>query len=159
LLEQAVKKSLTDPIASRYGGPGYQNKGWKTVTIGRSDVRVWQGPPSRLQPVPPDIGGGPPVQMAVKGWAELSDRAGNLSGQFVNVEMFRWQPGQRFYFWLESPIPIQVSLFQYYDILPLEARTPRLVSPDPAFPNTYATVVPGQPFRFPQLFRTDLSPF
>lgn len=139
---------------------GYARTQFKEVTINNQKVKVYQGNAPRLNPVDP-MGGGPnpppPVQMCVKVWAELSDPAGTKSGQFVNIELYKWKPKQQFYFWVESAVPINLSLFQNYDVGLAEARPPKLVSPDPKFPLTYSTCEAGVPFRFPQLFETDLN--
>jgi hypothetical protein len=174
-LKQAKEKNLANPSVARKEG---DEAGWETKIIkddkGKDvQVKVFVGNGKKgagvarvepvdpmgipLPPPPPGPGPAPPpqVQLCVKVWAELSDEQGTQTGKFVNIEMFKWQPDQRFYFWCDAPVPVQLSLLQYYNVGPQEAKDPKLVSPNPAFPNTYATVVPGQPFRFPQLFKCD----
>jgi hypothetical protein len=177
-------QAVFQKLRSQFGPNGLrtENDGtkWEERVIGGQKVKVVVGANAkkgvRVEPVdpmgiqlpPPVPGPGPgpgpapgptpgpaPAQLCVKVWAELSDDKGTQTNQFVPIEMYKWHPDERFYFWVESPVPVQLSLSQYYNISAAEAKDPKLVSPNPAFPNTYATVAPGQPFRFPQLFKCD----
>lgn len=178
LLQQSKTKDLANPSIVRKEN---EDAGWETKVImddkGKPHnvkIYVGKGTPktgvARVEPVdpmglpvpppPPPMPGAPPpppsgVQTMVKVWAELSDEQGTHSGKLVNIELYKWHPVEYFYFWFDAPIPVQMSIQQYYNVGPQEAKDPKLVSPSPAFPNTYATVVPGAPTSFPQLFRTD----
>jgi len=120
------------------------------------EVKVWVGKPALIKPV--DVEGGEKpaqVHMGVKVWAELSDENGTHTGKLVNIQRYKWQKNEHFYFWFETATPVQMSLVQYYDVGPSEAKKPRLVSPNRDFPKTYATVPAGEATYFPQLFKTD----
>lgn len=105
-----------------------------------------QIPPGPLLPQCPQ-----PVQLGVKIWAQLIDQAGN-EGPFVNLTKYKWSPNQRFYLWLETAVPIQMAFFQNYPegILPS-----RQITPDERFPETFGTIMPGRPHRFPVLLAMD----
>lgn len=154
-----AKKVFADLKAQSAKVAPARSDNWKELTIDKQKVKVWQGPAPRITPVTPAGGGGTtppaPVQMCVKVWAELSDPTGKQSGQFVGIELYKWKPKQQFYFWVEAPVPVQLSLFQNFDVGLAASKPPVLVSPNAMFPLTYTTVEPGTPFRFPQLFETD----
>ena len=74
------------------------------------------------------------------------------AGPYVNVVKHKWQRRERFYLWLETAVPIQLALFQNY---PEGLLPSRQVSPDERFASSFATIMPGGPYRFPVLFKTD----
>jgi len=152
LIKQGKNPRLADGKKPRYVTYKVKNKEGKL-----EPVKVWIGGPALISPVPiPGPDPKPtPVRMAVKVWAELSDSRGTHTGRLVNIQRYKWQKNERFYFWFESAVPVQMSLTQYYDVGPSEAKKPRLVSPNRYFPKTYATVPAGEPTYFPQLFKTD----
>ena len=104
-----------------------------------------------IAPVPCPDPGQPPLCMGVKIWGQLVDPLGN-PGPCVNLQKHKWQRSERFYLWLEAAVPVQLSLFQNY---PEGRPASRQVSPDPAFPQTFATIPAGQPYRFPALIQMD----
>ena len=158
-MAQAKKDKQNEPTKRTFTIK--DGNGWQKKVINKTVIDVWVGKSPRVEPVNPDpvlIPGKEkptPIQTCVRVWAELSDEKGTQTNQFVNLEFYKFLPEQRFYFWLESPTPVQLSLTQYYDVGPSEAKQPKLVSPDERFPKTFATVRPGTPFRFPQLFKVD----
>jgi len=101
---------------------------------------------AQIAPAPPMIPAGPPLRLGVKICGQL------LNGQFVNLTKHKWQRSEQFYLWLETAVPIQLAFFQNYP----EGRPPsRQVSPDQRFPSTFATIMPGVPYRFPVLIQMD----
>jgi hypothetical protein len=119
------------------------------------DYTVWVGSPRLITPVEVATKDGPKCTLGLRVWAELSDAQGTHTGKYVNIQRYGWGRSEYFYFWFETAIPVQISLMQYYDVGPAEAKNPKLVSPDPKFPKTYSTVPAGRATYFPQLFRTD----
>ena len=161
LLKQS--ESVKSNIPSReptYGGDkqlktaGYAKLNLPDESSNLPAVPVWCGPATHIQPVIP-FENCPPVSLCVKVWAELADESNNPLGTFVNIQKYKWKAKQRFYLWMESPIPVQVSLAQFYDVGPQEAKKPKLVMPDTKKPLSFATVVPGSPFRHPQVISMD----
>ena len=101
---------------------------------------------AQIAPAPPMIPAGPPLRLGVKICGQL------LDGRFVNLTKHKWQRGEPFYLWLETAVPIQLAFFQNYP----DGRPPsRQVSPDERFPSTFATIMPGKPYRFPVLIQMD----
>lgn len=93
----------------------------------------------------------PPLCLGVKIWGQLVDPFGQ-PGPFVNLVKHKWQRKERFHLWLESAVPVQLALFQNY---PEGRPASKQISPDPRFPQTFATIMPGQPYRFPVLIEMD----
>jgi len=92
-----------------------------------------------------------PMQLAVRVWGQLVDYAGN-PGPFVNLQKHKWQRNERFYLWIDTAVPLQLSIFQNY---PDGRPASRQVTPDPRFPATFATIMPGRPFRYPVMLKVD----
>ena len=112
------------------------------ATVGTEKIRLVGQ--AQIAPVPMPVG--PPLRLGVKIWGQL------LDGRFVNLTKHKWQRSEQFYLWLETAVPIQLAFFQNYP----EGRPPsRQVSPDQRFPSTFATIMPGAPYRFPVLIQMD----
>ena len=104
-----------------------------------------------IEPAPPIIPGGLPTCLAVKIWGQPIDSFGQ-GGAYVNLTKHKWQRRERFYLWLETAVPIQLAFFQNY---PEGRPASRQVSPDVRFPETFATIMPGAPYRFPVKIELD----
>ena len=118
-----------------------QVKGTKLTLVGGGQI----------PPAPPMGPMGPPLRLGVKVWAQLINPAGQ-PGPYVNLEKYPWHRMERFYLWLETAVPLQLALFQNYP----EGRPPsRQISPNLAFPQTFATIMPGVPYRFPVMLAMD----
>jgi len=103
----------------------------------------------------PGFCGNKPVKLGMKVWAELVGQDGQTgTGQYVNLERYRFKPKERFYLWFESASPIQISLFQHY-YGPTATKDSRLVLPQPDYPKSYETLLSGKPVRYPILLETD----
>jgi len=113
---------------------------------------------SRFNPVPVVVPGPTPTPVAfgVKIYASLADSSGKESGTFVCIPKYKWHSNEYFYVYLESTTPIQVGFYQDYPENGMITKT-RQVLPDPNFPESYGTVVPGQAFKFPTLIKMDDS--
>jgi hypothetical protein len=68
------------------------------------------------------------------------------------LQKYRWQRSERFYLWLDTAVPLQLSIFQNY---PDGRPESRQVTPDERYPATFATIMPGRPFRYPVLLQAD----
>ncbi len=89
--------------------------------------------------------------LAVKIWGQLVNPDGTL-GPYVNLTKHKWQRKERFYMWLQTAVPIQLSFFQNF---PEGRPKSKQISPDPAFPDTFSTIMPGAPYKFPVLIEMD----
>jgi hypothetical protein len=102
-------------------------------------------------PVCTDPSTGTQIQpcLGIQVWGELAHRPGT----YVNLTKHKWQRSEQFYLWIHSAVPIQVALFQNYP--PDSGRASEQRSPDPRFPATFQTILPGQPYRFPVKIQLD----
>jgi hypothetical protein len=108
--------------------------------------------PSEIPPVQV-IENGPPMGLAVKIYGQVLDVAGQ-PGAFINLTKHKWQRKERFFLWLETAVPLQLAVFQNYP--QTQGLVPsRQVSPDERFPETFGTILPGQPYRFPVMLEMD----
>jgi hypothetical protein len=87
------------------------------------------------------------AQIGVAVWFQLG-----ASGRYVNPVKHRWNPKEELFIWLQTAVPLQISIHQNYpeDILPSKH-----IYPDPRFPATFSTIMPGAPVKLPVKFRTD----
>ncbi len=120
----------------------------KDLTIGNTTVRIVSAPTS-IGAI--DVAGeaGPRVQLALRAWGELAE--GPDAGKTVSLTSYRWKANERFHLWIETAIPIQIALLQ---TLP-DSRKPKLVMPSEKYPESFGTILPGRPYRYPVRFRLD----
>lgn len=87
-----------------------------------------------------------PYQCGIAVWFQLSD------GSYVNPTKHRWNPGEKFYVWIEPAVPVSVSLHQNYP----EDRPPsRQVYPDARHPETFKDFAAGSKHKLPVRFKMD----
>jgi len=111
----------------------------------------------RFNPVPIAPVGGtvtpmtPTATVLVKIWAApvVGDKE---TGQFVNLSLYKWRPKERFYLYFESAVPVHIGLYQDY---PNTTNPTRKVLPDTNYPDSFKTIMPGVPYRFPILMEMD----
>lgn len=108
-------------------------------------------PKCNVKPADPVAADQPPVRLGVKIWGQLVDKKGK-PGKLVNLMKHRWNPKERFYIWVDAAVPVQMSLFQNY---PEGRPASRQVSPDEKMPETFGTIMPGKPYRFPIMIAMD----
>lgn len=150
---EALRKFQQLQAASSSGGRakfgGGSGTATRTFDINNSKIQVVTGVDQG-----PSIDSGdpntPPIKMGVAIWGELAQ--GPQAGQKVNFIKHKWQRREQFYVWVESAVPVQLSIFQEYAE---GGPQPKPVIPDPAYPSTFATVMPGQPFKIPVVFEMD----
>ncbi|EMI53517.1 hypothetical protein [Rhodopirellula sallentina] len=97
-------------------------------------------------PTPPN-----PGCISVKVWGQLVNPNGT-PGPYVNLTKHKWERKQRFHLWLDTAVPLQLSFFQNY---PEGRPKSKQISPDPQFPSTFSTIMPGAPYKFPVMIEMD----
>jgi hypothetical protein len=141
-LERNAKKGLADAKAKP------QTRG---VGTGTAEVIVTD---RALRFVPVQVGTEPDVKTMIKVWAApVKDK--DETGDYVHLSKYKWQKKERFYLYFESAVPVQIGLYQDYPEASDPNKKTRQVMPDPAFPDSYQTIMPGQPYRFPILMEMD----
>jgi len=71
---------------------------------------------------------------------------------FVNLSLYKWLPEELFYLYFETSVPVHVGLYQDY---PNTTMATRKVLPDTNFPDSFKTIMPGGPYKFPILMKMD----
>ena len=80
-------------------------------------------------------------KLAIKLWVKQAIEVdGNWTpGRPLNLAIHKWQPSEPFYLSVETATPIHLS---FVSMQP--GQTPRLISPDPLRPDTFAPIMPGR---------------
>jgi len=85
------------------------------------------------------------AKIIVKVWAELKD-----GGEKVQLSNHEWKPGQEFYLYLESAVPLKLSIFQDFP----DGKTV-LRLPVPEVLESLDVLKPGEPYKVPATFEMD----
>ncbi len=125
------------------------------------NLKVYAGPTVRFDGVPignnSNASGDALQKLMVKVWAVPLDEEKQLTNKKVHLGKHRWAPKELFAIFFETSVPVQIGFYQDYEREPggEEPRPSRQVLPDPRMPESYQTVQPGKPFRFPVNIRLD----
>jgi hypothetical protein len=129
----------------------------REVGTGTATVIVADWPPDTFAFDPVKVPGIPdPSTLGVKIWASLATKDGKETGQYVCIPKYKWHANEYFYVYITSATPLQVGFYQDYPENGMITKT-RQVLPSPEFPESYQTVLPGQPYKFPTLIKMDDS--
>ena len=89
---------------------------------------------------------GETYQSGAKIWFELKD------GRYVHPLKHKWSINERFFIWVESPVPAFFYMSQNYP----EDRPPtKEIFPDQRYPKTFYPFPAGRPYRLPVQFKMD----
>ena len=90
--------------------------------------------------------GGETWQSGAKIWFELKD------GRYVHPTKHKWGINERFYIWVETPVPAFFHMSQNY---PEDRHPIKEIFPDQRYPKTFYHFPAGRPYRLPVQFKMD----